>query len=135
MPIKTSSGKSYCKYCGAEVRKDARFCKKCGKDFTGENNLIIRINNKINLLAVLIGLVVTVIILLVGASFFGVIIINKVMDSFLYIFLVFFAMLFLGGLTAAILSSKTIEDGLINGAVLASCSSWCWGSYMGWSTS
>lgn len=119
MPIKKSTIKSYCKYCGAEIKRDARFCKKCGKDLSRENDLIKRINTKINLLSVLIGLVVTVIIFSVGASYLGVIIIDKVMDVSLYLFLVLFSMLFLGGLTAGITGSQNIDEGLINGGVLS----------------
>lgn len=30
------SGNSYCKHCGAEINKDAPFCKKCGKSIKSE---------------------------------------------------------------------------------------------------
>lgn len=113
------SGKVYCKFCGFEIKKDAQFCKNCGKGFNEEYNFISRINGKINILSVFIGLIVSVIVLLIGASFFGVIITAKIMDVTLYLFLLLFVMIFLGGLTTGITGSRNINEGLINGSILS----------------
>ncbi len=113
------SRKAYCKFCGSEINKDAQFCKMCGKNFTEEKDFINRINEKINILSVFIGLIVSVIVLLVGSSFFGVVIISKTMDATFYLFLILFAVLFLGGITTGILGNPKINEGLINGAVLS----------------
>lgn len=118
MPIKKSQEKTFCKYCGAQINLDAQFCKSCGKCFNEENSFIFRVNNKINILSVLLGLVVTLLIFFIGAGFLGVAIADK-MDVLLYLFLVLFAMLFFGGLTAGISGSRSINEGLINGGILS----------------
>lgn len=118
MPIKKQQDKTFCKYCGAQINQDAQFCKNCGKNFNEENGLIYRINSKINILAVLLGLVVTLIILFIGAGFIGVAIAGE-MDVLLYVFLILFAMLFFGGLTTGITGCKSINEGLINGGILS----------------
>lgn len=115
-----SKDEYYCKFCGSEIKRDAQFCKKCGKSFTSENGLIDRLNKRIHLLSVIIGLLVAVIVLLVGVSLFGIIIVDKVMDANLYLFLVLFFMLFFGGLVTGITGSKDINQGMVNGAVLSS---------------
>ncbi len=114
-----TSVRFYCKYCGTEIKKDTLFCKNCGKSLITGNNIIVRINKRINLFSVLIGLVMTVIILLIGAVLLGGIIVNQVMDASLYIFLVLFFMLLLGGFTAGFSASPDIKDGLVNGGVLS----------------
>jgi len=113
------SVKVYCKFCGSEIKKDTQFCKKCGKSFNEEFNFISGINGKINILSVFIGLIISVIVLLIGASFFGIIITAKIMDVTLYLFLILFAMLFLGGFTTGITGSRNINEGLINGTILS----------------
>lgn len=120
MPIKKSEDGTFCKYCGAQINKDAQFCKNCGKNFNEENGLMDRLNGRIHLLSIVFGLVVAVIILFVGVSLFGLIIVNKVMDVTLYLFLVLFFMLFFGGIVTGITGSKNINQGMVNGAVLSS---------------
>ena len=119
MPIKKPPKDTiFCKYCGSKINQDAQFCKKCGKRFEEENNLISRINRKINFFSVLLGLIVTLIIFFIGIGFLGPVIVNR-MDVSLYIFLVLFSMLFLGGLTTGITGSNTIKEGLVNGGTLS----------------
>lgn len=119
MPIKKSQDKTFCKYCGAQINQDAQFCKICGKSFNEENSLMDRLNKKIHLLSVIIGLIVAVIVLFVGTSLLGQVIINKVMDVTLYLVLVIVCMLFFGGIVTGITGSKNINQGMINGAVLS----------------
>lgn len=54
MSADVESVKVYCKFCGFEIKKDAQFCKNCGKSFNEEYNFISRINGKINILSVLL---------------------------------------------------------------------------------
>lgn len=119
MPIKKSQDKTFCKYCGAQINLGEQFCKSCGKNFNEENGLMDRLNKEIHLLSVIIGLIIAVVVLFVGASLFGLVIVNKVMDVTIYLFLVLFCMLFFGGLATGIAGNKNINQGMINGAVLS----------------
>lgn len=112
------SDKVFCKYCVAENNINAQFCKNCGQNFKIETNLITRVNDRINLFSVLIGLIVTVIILLIASTYFGVMIMNG-MDTMLYLFLVLFLMLFVGGFVTGITGTHNIKEGIINGSILS----------------
>ncbi|MDD1775455.1 MAG: zinc-ribbon domain-containing protein [Methanobacterium sp.] len=118
MLTKRTLGKSYCKYCGAEINEDSKFCKRCGKNFNQDNSLFNRLNREINILAIFIGLLVSVLVLFIGSSLMGMLVAGKVVDIQLYIFLVLFFMLFLGGLTAGLIGCNSIRSGLVNGGFL-----------------
>lgn len=113
-----SSNKIFCKFCGAEINKNTRFCNNCGKNVKQKYSLIDKINNKINIFSVLIGLAVATIVLFIGAGSFGAAIFNK-WDVSLYMFLVLFSMSFFGGIVTGITGSRNINEGLINGGILS----------------
>ena len=113
-----TSEKIFCKYCGSENRKDAEFCKKCGKTLGIYKNKIERINEKINILAVTIGIAVAILFLFISSALFGTLLAQGKINIILYYGMVFATMLFFGGLTTGLLVCKNYSDAIINGGFL-----------------
>lgn len=97
---------------------DASFCKKCGYNLKEGKNFIERANDSINLPAVFLGLVVSILVLFVGAIFYG----STVVSGFpkrIYVSMVLVAMAFFGGVTASVIGCKNFDEGYANGAFLS----------------
>jgi hypothetical protein len=107
-----------CTKCGSDNKADAQFCKKCGANLGDNENIINRINNQINLLAVCIGLVISIVILFIGALLFGGIVTSGFNTS-IYAGIVLLAMAFLGSIVTGILGAKDTNEGYINGVFLS----------------
>jgi len=105
-----------CTKCGNDNKSDALFCKKCGFNLKNDN-IINRINSKINLLAVLIGLCVAVIILITCAFLF--IGIAKNYSLPFYIGIVLFTMALIGSIFTGAFGNDNANDGMINGGILS----------------
>jgi hypothetical protein len=109
-----------CVNCGYNNNNaDALYCKNCGADLRGENNFITSINGKINLLAVFIGLFVSVVVLFIGAISFGGVITTGIDNSTFYIGIVLLAMSFFGAVVTGLIGPKTLYEGSVNGAFLS----------------
>lgn len=108
-----------CPKCGFNNNTDAIFCKKCGYNLNENKSKINRFNDEINILAVSLGLIVSVIFLFIGAALFGGIFSSGTVPLNLYIIMVLLAMAFFGGVTTGILGCETSYDGSINGAFLS----------------
>ncbi len=81
-------------------------------------NIVSQINNRINLLAVFIGLIVSIIVLFAGAESFGGVV-SSGNNVAIYVFTVILEMVFFGSVVTGILGSKDFYDGLINGCFLS----------------
>jgi hypothetical protein len=81
-------------------------------------NIVVQINDEINLLAVFIGLVISIFILFLGASSFGGVASTGMANVLNYIFMVLMAMIFFGSIVSGFLGSTKLTNGLINGAFL-----------------
>lgn len=108
-----------CPKCGFNNNIDAIFCKKCGYNLNEKKSMLNRFNDQINLLSVSLGLIVSIIILFVGASLFGGIVSSGSVPMNVYIILVLLAMAFFGAITAGILGRENSYDGSVNGAFLS----------------
>jgi hypothetical protein len=108
-----------CPDCGYNNNEDAKFCKKCGENLKEDKNIIKRVNTKINILAVFSGLIVTILVLILGAFLFGGIIISNSFDVTIYITLLLLSMTFLGAILTGIIGCKNFNDGIINGGFLS----------------
>lgn len=108
-----------CTNCGSDNRSDAQFCKKCGEDLTLQQSIINRLNGQINLLAVFIGLIVSIIILFIGALLFGGIVTSGSGYIPIYIGIILVAMAFFGSIVASVLGSKNSNEGYTNGFFLS----------------
>jgi hypothetical protein len=108
-----------CGNCGYDNNADAQFCKKCCADLRIHDNFINKINTKINVLAIFIGLFVSVLVLFIGATSFGGVVITGTDNSIIYIGMVFLAMSFFGAVVTGLIGPKTIYDGSVNGAFLS----------------
>jgi hypothetical protein len=70
-------------------------------------NLINQINGRINLLAVFIGLIISILVLFVGALSFGGVVITGSYNVIIYILMVILAMVFFGSVVTGILGFNT----------------------------
>ena len=107
-----------CTKCGFDNKADALFCKKCGADLTDNKNIISRMNGQINLLAVFIGLIFSIIILFIGALSFGGVI-SSGFNISIYVGIVILAMAFFGSVVTGMLGGKNIDEGYANGVFLS----------------
>jgi len=106
-----------CPNCGYANKVNAKFCKQCGIQL--KKALLERLNSKINLLAVFIGLAVSVLVLILGSILYGSVAASGTMDLTLYVCLALVTMVFFGGIVAGILGGNEFSDGVINGAFLS----------------
>ena len=107
-----------CSKCGSDNKVDAQFCKKCGADLT-DKNVINKLNKHVNLLAVFLGLIISIIVLFIGAILFSEIVKSNVLPLTAYLLLVFLIMAFLGSILTGLLGSKSVYEGYINGGFLS----------------
>ena len=108
-----------CNKCGSDNKLDAQFCKKCGADLTKQQSILGRLNGQINILSVFIGLIISIIILFIGALLFGGIISSGSNYIPIYIGIILVAMAFFGSIVAGILGSKNSNEGYTNGFFLS----------------
>ena len=108
-----------CTKCGSDNKLDAQFCKKCGTDLTKQQSILGRLNSQINILSVFVGLIISVIILFIGALLFGGIITSGSNYISIYIGIILVAMAFFGSIVAGILGSKNSSEGYTNGFFLS----------------
>lgn len=108
-----------CNRCGGENNEAAVYCKSCGATLNEEENFIVRMNGKLNLLAVVSGLIVFIIVLFVTSILFIGLVSSKTIPAVVYILLVMVVSVFFGSILTGVLGSKTIDDGYINGGFLS----------------
>jgi hypothetical protein len=106
-----------CPKCGYENKVDAKFCKQCGMQL--KKGLVQRFNSEINLLAVFVGLAVSVLVLILGSILYGSVAASGTIDIFVYVSLVLVSMVFIGSIVTGILGGRELYDGAINGAFLS----------------
>ncbi len=109
-----------CSNCGYNNNPNAVFCNKCGANLVkGEMNFINRINSRINLLTVFIGLAVSIIVLFIASIFYSSLVASGTLDLIIFIALILFSMTFIGGIVTGLLGNDNFSDGLINGGFLS----------------
>lgn len=108
-----------CTKCGSENKVDATYCKKCGADLKEKKNVIGLMNGRINLLAVFIGLIISVLVLFITTVLFSGMVVSKAVPVAVYILMVIVAMVFFGSILTGALGSKNVNDGSINGCFLS----------------
>jgi hypothetical protein len=79
---------------------------------------VTQLNNRINLLAVFLGLIISVIILFIGVASFGSML-SSGTGIMNYILIMVISMVFFGSAVTGILGSKNFYDGFINGGFLS----------------
>ena len=110
--------KMNCNKCGSDNKEDAQFCKKCGADLT-DKNIINKLNSHVNLLAVFLGLIISIIVLFIGAILFSEIVKSNILPLTAYLWLVFLIMAFFGSILSGLLGSRSVYQGFINGGFLS----------------
>jgi len=87
--------------------------------FKMDESYVTQLNNRINLLAVFLGLIVSIIILFIGVATFGGVISTGTNNALIYILTMVVAMIFFGSAVTGILGSKKFYDGFLNGGFLS----------------
>jgi len=83
-----------------------------------DESYVTQLNNRINLLAVFLGLIVSIILLFIGVASFGGDVSNGT-NTIIYIIFMMVAMVFFGSFVAGLLGSKKFYDGFLNGSFLS----------------
>ena len=100
-----------CNKCGSENKADAAYCKTCGADLKDKKNIIVLMNGKINLLAVFIGLIISLLVLFITTVLFSGMVVSKAVPVAIYIVMVIVAMAFFGSILTGALGCKNVNDG------------------------
>ncbi len=80
---------------------------------------VTQLNNRINLLAVFLGLIVSIIILFVGVTSIGGEVTNGPNNTMISILIMIIAMVFFGSAVTGILGPRNFYDGFLNGGFLS----------------
>ena len=80
---------------------------------------VTQLNNRINLLAIFLGLIISIIILFIGVASFGNGVSTGINNIFIYVLAMIVAMVFFGSFVTGILGSKKFYDGFLNGGFLS----------------
>jgi hypothetical protein len=82
-------------------------------------NYVAQINSRINLLAVLLGLIISIIILFIGVASFGGVVSAGTNNIINYILVMIVGMVFFGSAVTGLLGARNFYDGFLNGAFLS----------------
>ena len=107
-----------CNKCSYDNKDDALYCKNCGSKLRYNESLVEKINNHLNLVAVFLGSIISILILFIGALLFSGVVSSGSTIISLYVGLVVLAMAFFGSIVTGILGCKNINEGYINGSFL-----------------
>ena len=84
-----------------------------------DESYVTQLNSRINLLAVFLGLIVSIIILFMGVASFGGVVSSGTNNTMIYILTMIVAMIFFGSTFTGILGTRNFYDGFINGGFLS----------------
>jgi len=107
-----------CNKCSYDNKDDALYCKNCGSKLRYNESFVEKMNNHINLVAVFLGSIISILILFIGALLFSGVVSSGSTIISLYVGLVVLAMAFFGSIVTGILGCKNINEGYINGSFL-----------------
>jgi hypothetical protein len=107
-----------CNKCDYDNKAEAVYCKNCGTKLIYNESFVEKINGHINLVAVFLGSIISILILFIGAILFSGVITSGSTIVSLYVGLVVLAMAFFGSIVTGILGCKNINEGYINGSFL-----------------
>lgn len=108
-----------CSNCGFANKEDALYCKNCGTNLTSEMGRINKLNKNINVLGIFIGLLVSIMVLFVGALSFGGFVNSGFESVTFYIGIVILAMAFFGSILTGLVCCRNFQEGAVNGAFLS----------------
>lgn len=84
-----------------------------------DESYVTQLNSQINLLAVFLGLIVSIIILFIGLASFGGVVSSGTNNTIIYIMTMIVSMIFFGSSFTGILGPKSFYEGFINGGFLS----------------
>lgn len=106
----------FCPKCGTGNNDNAEFCKNCGNGLKGpEKNFIGKLNDKINILGVYVGIAISLLVLVVASVLYGMLVASGKLDVMGFVYLVSLSMMFIGGFVTSIICCRTYSEGLTNG--------------------
>lgn len=106
----------FCPKCGTENKDNAKFCKNCGYNLKSpEKSFIGKLNHKINILGVYIGIAISLLVLVVASILYGILVASGKLSIMGFVYLVSLSMMFIGGFVTSIICCRTYSEGLTNG--------------------
>lgn len=110
-----TSENTFCSSCGSAINKGSVFCKECGRPVRlYKKNIIQRLNDRINLLSILIGFLVTGIFLVLSSFFYSLFLSSGIIDFVIYIGLIVITGMFAGGITIGVIGCSDYHDAKSN---------------------
>jgi len=107
--------KIFCSSCGSAINESSVFCKKCGRSVhLYEKNIIQRLNDRINILSIILGLLISAIFLVLCSLFYSLFLYNQIIDFIIYMGLTIITAIFFGGLAIGILGCSDYYDAKSN---------------------
>jgi hypothetical protein len=98
------------------MNKSSVFCKECGRSVRlYKKNVIHRLNDRINLLSILIGFLVVGIFLILSSFFYSLLLSNGIIDFIIYIGLIVITGMFAGGIAIGLIGCSDYHDAKSNG--------------------
>ncbi len=108
----------FCPKCGTGNKDNAEFCKNCGYSLkSSDKGFIAKLNEKLNILAVFIGLVISLLLLVLSPFFYGLVT-SGTLSIIGFIYLILLSMMFIGGFIASVIGCRTYSEGMVNGGFL-----------------
>jgi predicted nucleic acid-binding Zn ribbon protein len=105
----------FCQSCGSAINKDSVFCNSCGRPVRlYEKNIIHRLNERINLLSLLLGFLSSAIFFILSSFFFSLFLSNGMIDFIMYMGLTTMTAIFFGGLTVGLIGCSDYNDAKSN---------------------
>lgn len=118
----------FCSKCGSEIKEGVEFCKSCGSNVNGKKSINLntsgylsvlgRLNGKINLIGVYIGLVISLLVLVITPVFYSIFVNSGAFGIMGLLYLVLLTMMFVGSFITGILCCNTYSEGIANGGFL-----------------
>ena len=107
-----------CPKCNNINKSDIHYCSKCGYNLNYIDSLGNRINKKVNVFAVFVGLLGSILGALIAIYLFSPSFIGNQITFFMYLFVILVFMSFTGSLVASLIGSYEYDESIVNSSMI-----------------